>query len=173
MRHETAIIDESAEIAADVEVGPYSIIGPGVKIGAGTVIGPHVIIKGPTVIGTKNRIFQFASIGEDPQDLKYHGEQSKLVIGDRNTNTNLRYKQGKNLSLDTSEAFHVGKPELIGLPKTNVSTSFAFARGTDFFAYPNNYNHYVRHYRDTFQHGGISMEEMIVPFITLSSTYAW
>lgn len=91
------------------------------------------------------------------------------IIGDRHTNTNLRYKQGKNLSFDTDEAFHVARPELIGLPKVNVSTSFAFARGTDFFAYPNNYNHYVRHYRDTFQHGGISMEEMIVPFITLSS----
>ena len=91
------------------------------------------------------------------------------IIGDKSTNTNLRYKQGKNLGLDDSEAYHVMKPELIGLPKINVSTSFAFARGEDFFAYPNNYNHYVRHYKDTFQHGGISMEEMIVPFITLSS----
>lgn len=91
------------------------------------------------------------------------------IVGDRNTNTNLRYKQGKNLNVDPKEAFHVTRPELIGLPKVNVSTSFAFARGTDFFAYPNNFNHYARHYRDTFQHGGISMEEMIVPFITLSS----
>lgn len=91
------------------------------------------------------------------------------IIGDKNTNTNLRYKQGKNLGLDDSKAFHVMKPELIGLPKVNMSTTFAFARGEDFFAYPNNYNHYVRHYKDTFQHGGISMEEMIVPFITLSS----
>ena len=91
------------------------------------------------------------------------------IVGDRNTNPNLRYKQGKNLSLDRSEAFHTTKPELLGLPKVNVSTSFAFARGADFFAYPNNYNHYVRHYKDTFQHGGISMEEMIVPFIKLSS----
>ncbi len=91
------------------------------------------------------------------------------IIGDRNTNTNLRYKQGKNLAVDDKDVFLVRKPELIGLPKPNVSTSFAFTRGTDFFAYPNNFNHYVRHYKDTFQHGGISMEEMIVPFITLSS----
>ena len=91
------------------------------------------------------------------------------IIGDKSTNTNLRYKQGKNLGLNDSEAYHAMKPELIGLPKVNVSTSFAFARGEDFFAYPNNYNHYVRHYKDTFQHGGISMEEMIVPFIMLSS----
>jgi UDP-N-acetylglucosamine acyltransferase len=83
--HETAIIDDSAVIADDVEIGPYTIVGPGVEIGAGTVIGPHVVLKGPTRIGAENRIFQFASIGEDPQDLKYHGERSRLVIGDRNT----------------------------------------------------------------------------------------
>lgn len=85
MIHETAIIDDSAVIAADVEIGPYTIVGPEVEIGANTVIGPHVVINGPTTIGTDNRIFQFASIGEDPQDLKYHGEKSRLVIGDRNT----------------------------------------------------------------------------------------
>jgi CheY-like chemotaxis protein len=91
------------------------------------------------------------------------------IIGDRNTNTNLRYKQGRNLAYEPEEVFAVRNPETIGLPKVNVSTSYAFARGTDFFAYPNNFNYYVRHYKDTFQHGGISMEEMIVPFITLSS----
>ena len=85
MIHETAIIDDSAVIASNVQIGPYSIIGAEVEIGAGTVIGPHVVIKGPTLIGKDNRIFQFASIGEDPQDLKFHGEQSRLVIGDRNT----------------------------------------------------------------------------------------
>ena len=85
MIHETAIIDESAVIASDAQIGPYSIIGADVHIGSGTIIGPHVVVKGPTQIGAENRIFQFASIGEDPQDLKYHGERSRLVIGDRNT----------------------------------------------------------------------------------------
>ena len=85
MIHETAIVDESAVIASNVQIGPYSIIGVDVQIGSGTVIGPHVVVKGPTQIGRDNRIFQFASVGEDPQDLKYHGEKSRLVIGDRNT----------------------------------------------------------------------------------------
>jgi UDP-N-acetylglucosamine acyltransferase len=72
-------------IASDAHIGPYSIIGADVQIGSGTIVGPHVVIRGPTEIGRENRIFQFASIGEDPQDLKYHGERSRLVIGDRNT----------------------------------------------------------------------------------------
>lgn len=85
MIHSSAIIGSSAELAPDVEVGPYSIIGDDVKIGAGSVIGPHVVIKGPTTIGQRCRIYQFASIGEDPQDLKYHGERTLLTIGDSNT----------------------------------------------------------------------------------------
>ncbi|MBV6646257.1 MAG: bifunctional response regulator/alkaline phosphatase family protein [Cyclobacteriaceae bacterium] len=89
------------------------------------------------------------------------------IIGDRNTNTNLRYKQGKNLAYEEREVFFTRKPERFKLPKVNVSTSFVFAEEDSFFAYPNNYNYYVNHYRDTFQHGGISMEEMIVPLITL------
>lgn len=80
-----AIIDPSANIADDVEIGPWSIVGPDVEIGAGTVIGPHVVIKGPTTIGENNRIFQFASVGEDCQDKKYAGEPTTLVIGDNNT----------------------------------------------------------------------------------------
>lgn len=80
-----AIIDPSAKVADDVEVGPWSIVGPNVEIGAGTVIGPHVVIKGPTTIGKNNRIFQFASVGEDCQDKKYAGEPTTLVIGDNNT----------------------------------------------------------------------------------------
>lgn len=85
MIHPTAIIDAQAKLAADVEVGPYSIIGPNVEIGVGTKIGPHVVIQGPCKVGQNNRIFQFASVGEMPQDLKYHGEDSVLEIGDHNT----------------------------------------------------------------------------------------
>ena len=81
----TAIIDSHAELADDVSVGAFSVIGADVKIGAGTVIGPHVVIKGPTSIGKKNRIYQFTSIGEDPQDKKYAFEVTRLEIGDRNT----------------------------------------------------------------------------------------
>ncbi len=81
----TAIIDSHAELADDVSVGAFSVIGAGVKIDTGTVIGPHVVIKGPTSIGKKNRIYQFTSIGEDPQDKKYAFEVTRLEIGDRNT----------------------------------------------------------------------------------------
>lgn len=84
MIHATAIIDPSAIIAADVTIGPYSVIGPKVEIGAGTIIGPHVVIQGPTRIGCHNQIYQFASIGEAPQDLKFRGEETFLEIGDRN-----------------------------------------------------------------------------------------
>ena len=83
--HPTAIVSDSARLADDVEVGAYSIIGDDVEIGAGTVVDSHVVINGPTVIGSGNRIYQFASIGDDPQDKKYSGEPTRLVIGDRNT----------------------------------------------------------------------------------------
>ena len=82
MIHASAIVDPSATLAADCEVGPYTVIGPGVTIGAGCRIGPHVVMKGPTTIGARNRIYQFASVGEDPQDLKYAGEPTELVVGD-------------------------------------------------------------------------------------------
>lgn len=83
--HSTAIIDSSAQIGKGVSIGPYSIIGPHVDIGENTWIGPHVVINGPTQIGSNNRIFQFSSIGDIPQDKKYKGEQSKLIIGNDNT----------------------------------------------------------------------------------------
>jgi DNA-binding response OmpR family regulator len=89
------------------------------------------------------------------------------VLGDRNTNTNLRYKTGKALKFERNEAFEVRNPNDAFLPRLNVSSSFVFCRNYDFFAYPNNYNYYVNYYRDTFQHGGISMEEMLVPVIQL------
>ena len=79
-----AIVSGEAELAADVSVGPFSIIGPQVQIGPRTVVGPHVVINGPTTIGAGNRIFQFASIGDAPQDKKYQGEPTRLQIGDRN-----------------------------------------------------------------------------------------
>jgi UDP-N-acetylglucosamine acyltransferase len=79
-----AIVSPRAELAADVTVGPFTVIGDGVRIGAGTVIGPHAVINGPTQIGSDNRIFQFASIGDAPQDKKYKGEPTRLEIGDRN-----------------------------------------------------------------------------------------
>jgi CheY-like chemotaxis protein len=94
-------------------------------------------------------------------------EDPVKVIGDRLTTTNLRYKQGKNLNYNPKEVFEITSPEDIQLPKSNVSTSYIFATGSDFFAYPNNYNHYVKYYRNTFQHGGVSLEEMLVPFIVL------
>jgi UDP-N-acetylglucosamine acyltransferase len=82
--HPTAIIDESAELASGVSIGAYSVVGPSVCIGEGTRIAPHVVISKNTRIGKENRIFQFASVGEDPQDLKYAGEETWLEIGDRN-----------------------------------------------------------------------------------------
>ena len=94
--------------------------------------------------------------------------QPVKIIGDRNTNTNLRYKLGKNLAYDDKSLFVIKDPQKAQLPSPNLSTSYVFATGDSFFAYPNNYNYYVSYYRDTFQHGGISMEEMIIPLITLT-----
>lgn len=85
MIHTTALVDPGAKIGANVEIGPYSIIGPHVEIGDNTVIGPHCVIRGHTRIGRDNRIFQFCSLGEVPQDKKYAGEPTRLEIGDRNT----------------------------------------------------------------------------------------
>ena len=90
------------------------------------------------------------------------------IVGDRNTNTNLRYKLGKNLGYDSKDLFVIKNPSEAQLPSPNLSTSYVFATGDSFFAYPNNYNYYVSYYKDTFQHGGISMEEMIIPLVTMS-----
>lgn len=89
------------------------------------------------------------------------------VIGDRNTTTNIRYKQGRNLNYNPKEVFEVTDPMKVYLPKTNISSTYIFTTGYDFFAYPNNLNHFVKYYKNTFQHGGISLEEMLIPIATL------
>lgn len=90
------------------------------------------------------------------------------IIADKTVNSNIRYKTGRNLEYDRKKVYDIHTPEKVGLPTPNISTKYIFALGNDFFAYPNNYNHYASYYTDTFQHGGISMEEMIVPFITMT-----
>ena len=89
------------------------------------------------------------------------------IIADKNTNTNIRYKVGKALNCSDKSVFFIDQPKQVGLPCPNVSSSYAFCTGSDFFAYPNQFNYYAQYYRNTFQHGGISLEEMIIPLVTL------
>lgn len=96
-------------------------------------------------------------------------KNAQKVVGEKSTNTNLRYKMGRNLSYDPKKVFDIIQPENAGLPSPNISTRYIFALGDDFFVYPNNVNHYVSYYENTFQHGGISMEEMILPLVTLQA----
>jgi DNA-binding response OmpR family regulator len=97
-----------------------------------------------------------------------HVKEPSRVVGDKNTNTNLRYKTGRSLEFIKKDVFEVKNPLEAFLPKQNISSSYIFAKEDKFFAYPNNYNHYVSYYKNTFQHGGISMEEVLIPFIVLS-----
>jgi len=90
------------------------------------------------------------------------------VIGDKNTSLNLRYKTGKSLTYEDKDVIAAKNPKDFHLPSINMSSSFIFAKGDLFFAYPNNYNHYVSYYRNTYQHGGVSLEEMIIPFSVLT-----
>jgi hypothetical protein len=91
------------------------------------------------------------------------------VVGDRETTTNLRYKVGRNLQYDRKDVLEIRDPKLAKLPRPNVSSTFIFAKEDHFFLYPNNYNYYHNYYKNTFQHGGISLEEMICPVIRLRS----
>jgi CheY-like chemotaxis protein len=93
----------------------------------------------------------------------------KKVIGDKEISSNLRYKAGRSMQYKSKDVFEIDEPEKAFLPKLNLSTRYIFAKNNDFFAYPNNYNHYSNHYKNTFQHGGVSMNEMIVPIITMKS----
>ncbi len=95
-------------------------------------------------------------------------KEASKIVGDKDVNANLRYKQGKSLSYQAKDVLAITNPEDAHLPKLNVSQSYVFAKSDKFFAYPNNYNHYVKYYKDTFQHGGISLEEMLIPVIKLS-----
>lgn len=90
------------------------------------------------------------------------------VVGDKNTNTNLRYKVGKNLNYNPRQVYEMHNPKRFGLPAPNLSSSYIYACNEDFFSYPNNYNYYVQYYTGTFQHGGISLQEMLVPIVTLT-----
>jgi DNA-binding response OmpR family regulator len=90
------------------------------------------------------------------------------VLGDRDISTNLRYKQGRNMRYDTNDVFEIEDPKNVFLPTINLSSKYIFAKEDSFFAYPNNYNYYVNHYKETFQHGGVSMEEIMIPVVTLT-----
>ncbi|MEO6133072.1 MAG: response regulator [Saprospiraceae bacterium] len=105
-------------------------------------------------------------IGTDHGTIRV--KQPSKVVGDRNTTTNLRYKMGKNLQYDPKDVLDIKKPEEAGLPRPNISSSYIFAKEDKYFLYPNNYNHFNNYYRNTFQHGGISLEEMICPVIRLA-----
>lgn len=98
-----------------------------------------------------------------------HVKEPTKILGDKNVNTNLRYKQGKALDYNPKDVFEIKNPSDAFLPKQNVSTRYVFAKEDRFFAYPNNFNHYVNYYKNTFQHGGVSLEEILIPYITLSA----
>lgn len=123
--------------------------------------------------GIRNLFVELARMGVEVIITTDHGsirvKNPVLVKGDRNTSTNLRYKLGKDLGYNPKEVFAITRPERFLLPAINLSSTYIFATEEHFFAYPTNYSHYVNYYKDTFQHGGISMEEMLIPFVTLTA----
>jgi hypothetical protein len=98
-----------------------------------------------------------------------HVKEPSKIVGDRNVNSNLRYKQGKSLDYNKKDVFEIKNPADAFLPKTNVSTAYVFAKEDKYFVYPNNYAQFVNYYKNTFQHGGVSMEEILIPFAVLSA----
>ena len=132
-----------------------------------------IVWSGQSVLDLKDIFDYIAEKKADVIITTDHGSvrvnEPVKVLGDRNTNTNLRYKTGKALQFNQKEVFEVKNPSDIYLPKVNVSSSFIFCKRNDFFAYPNNYNYYVNYYKNTFQHGGISMEEILIPYIELKA----
>lgn len=121
---------------------------------------------------TYNLLKRIAGLGYKIVLTTDHGtirvQNSVLIIGDKNTNTNLRYKVGKALNCQSKNVFTITNPKEVGLPCPNLSSSYMFCTGNDFFGYPNNFNYYAQYYKDTFQHGGISMEEMLIPLVTMN-----
>ena len=121
--------------------------------------------------GTVEIFQRLAEMGYDVILTTDHGtirvDNPIKVVGDRNTNTNLRYKVGKNLNYNPKQVYEIHNPRKFGLPAPNISSAFIFAQNEDFFSYPNNYNYYVQYYTGTFQHGGISLQEMLVPLVTM------
>ena len=144
---------------------------------------PTIIVTGSRSVGKSTQIAalslitymqtgrKFMYIRRRPIDVnktyKTFFNNAVQIIGDKNTNTNLRYKVGKALNCSAKNCFEITRPKQVGLPTPNVSSSYMFCSGSDFFAYPNNFNYYAQFYRNTFQHGGISLEEMVIPIIKM------
>ena len=121
---------------------------------------------------TQKRFKNIAKTGAKVVVTTDHGtvkvNEAIKIVGPKDTNTNLRYKTGKNLDYNEKEVFRIKNPDDAYLPKENLSGEYVFCKTDGFFVYPNNFNHFLKHYKDTFQHGGISMEEMLIPYVEMT-----